>query len=225
MQRLLVCSESTKDFVSGFDRIHVVRGAPTEELLESEGAYDEVVAVGGGAVMDTAKILSKNPITCFPTTAAGSTATGWSVYWKGSEKCSRQRELPKAVHFIPAFVEGLPESALNNTKYDAISHCLDSFYSNRATYDSRHYAMSALQILQGNPSRADILYAGHIAGKAIQVTGTNLLHALSYPMTGDYNISHGNALGYCLHKLKIYPPSCKVKEKVMSDYKPEFTQS
>ena len=46
-----------------------------------------------------------------------------------------------------------------------------------------------------------MIRAGHIAGRAIEITGTNLLHSLSYPLTGNYGISHGTALGYFLPKI------------------------
>ena len=50
-------------------------------------------------------------------------------------------------------------------------------------------------------SNFDLIKAGHIAGKAIEIAPTNLLHSLSYPLTGYYNISHGIALGYFLPKI------------------------
>ena len=36
---------------------------------------------------------------------------------------------------------------------------------------------------------------------AIEIAGTNLLHSLSYPITGHYGVSHGRALGYLLPKV------------------------
>ena len=85
MKSLLVCSNSTKDFdiVEKCKEKRIVSSAPDISILEEMGTYENVVAIGGGAVIDTAKILSKNPITCYPTTAAGSSATSWSVYWDG----------------------------------------------------------------------------------------------------------------------------------------------
>ena len=59
---LLVCSESTKDFIDGFDKIRVVKEAPDISILDEIGSYENVTAIGGGAVIDTAKILAKNSI-------------------------------------------------------------------------------------------------------------------------------------------------------------------
>ena len=72
MNPLLVCSESTRKFLPGYDRVRIVTSAPTKDILDEVGTEDDVVAIGGGAVIDTAKILSKNPIRCYPTTASGS---------------------------------------------------------------------------------------------------------------------------------------------------------
>ena len=79
MSSLLVCSNSTKNFLNGFDRVRVVSSARDISILDEVGTEESVVAIGGGAVVDTAKILSKNPIDCYPTTDAGSSAPSWSV--------------------------------------------------------------------------------------------------------------------------------------------------
>ncbi len=49
-----------------------------------------------------------------------------------------------------------------------------------------------------------MIRAGRLGGKAIEITGTNLLHSLSYPLTGIYEISHGEALGYFLPKISKF---------------------
>ena len=97
MSKLLVCSESTKDFLSDFDEVRVVKGAPDVSILSEVGSYEKVTAIGGGAVVDTAKILSSKPIVCYPTTASGATETSWSVYWDGTDKKSLKRQKPKEV--------------------------------------------------------------------------------------------------------------------------------
>ena len=130
MSPLLVCSKSTKDFLNGFDRVreflqHQIR------VFYEVGTEESVVAIGGGAVVDTAKILSKNPIDCYPTTAAGSSATSWSVYWDGAKKCSLKRQRPKGVTFQGEFVESLPHEIVVETTYDVVSHCLDSLHSKK----------------------------------------------------------------------------------------------
>ena len=202
MSTLLVCSKSTKNFLDGFDRVRVVSSAPDISILDEVGTEESVVAIGGGAVVDTAKILSKNPIDCYPTTAAGSSATSWSVYWDGAKKCSLKRQKPNEVTFNRGFVETLSYDMVIETTYDVVSHCLDSLHSKKATDESKEYCNTALEWLR--KYKNDNLYlvkAGHEAGNAIEIAGTNLLHSLSYPLTGYYGVSHGMALGYFLPKI------------------------
>ena len=201
---LLVCSESTKDFIDGFDKIRVVKEAPDISILDEIGSYENVTAIGGGAVIDTAKILAKNSIVSYPTTAAGSTETSWSVYWDGNKKCSIKRHKPKDVIIKSEFLN-LPYHVKAETTYDVVSHCLDSLNSKKATKESIQYCNKALNILrnQGN-GNVDLIRAGREAGKAIEIAGTNLLHSLSYPLTGYYSISHGLALGYFLPKISDF---------------------
>ena len=204
MNPLLVCSESTRKFLPGYDRVRIVTSAPTKDILDEVGTEDDVVAIGGGAVIDTAKILSKNPIRCYPTTASGSSSTSWSVYWDGDKKCSLKRMLPKDVILNGLFVEKLPDDVVMSTTCDLVSHCLDSMSSINATEESIGYCKEALEILRNEKNNFGLIKAGDIAGKAIEIAGTNLLHSLSYPMTGHYGISHGLALGYLLPKLSKF---------------------
>tara|TARA_R110002049_G_scaffold224282_7_gene396029 strand:- start:3632 stop:4015 length:384 start_codon:yes stop_codon:yes gene_type:complete len=74
----------------------------------------------------------------------------------------------------------------------------------KATKESIEYCEEALQILRNDKSNFGLIKAGDVAGKAIEIAGTNLLHSLSYPLTGNYNISHGIALGYLLPRLSKF---------------------
>ena len=47
---------------SEYDRVRIVTSAPTKDILNEVGTEEDVIAIGGGAVIDTAKILSKNPL-------------------------------------------------------------------------------------------------------------------------------------------------------------------
>lgn len=196
--RLLVCSPSTRDFFPEYDRVRIIGGAPEESILDEIGIEEEVVAVGGGAVIDTAKILSCREVVCYPTTAAGSTSTSWSVYWEGTTKHSLKRQVPSEVFFDDRLLTSLPTRVIKNTTCDVISHCLDSMLSKKCTEESKSYCVSALKMIEASTETINLIRAGHVAGKAIEITGTNLLHSLSYPLTGFHGIPHGEALGYFL---------------------------
>lgn len=194
---MLVCSKSTKRFFPEEKEIRLVTSAPTVEILNEVSKYNSVIAVGGGAVIDTAKILAKEVI-CFPTTAAGSSSTSHSVYWEGTLKKSIKRKVPKEVNIFKEYIKDLPEEVKEYTTYDVISHCLDSMWSVYSTKNSLYYIKQALEILEGDYSNSELIEAGNIAGCAIELCPTTLLHSLSYPLTGFYGISHGKALGFLL---------------------------
>ena len=82
-----------------------------------------------------------------------------------------------------------------------IAHCLDVKWSSGATIDSIGLADRALDLIGSSDSNLSLVNAGIIAGRAIEITPTTILHSLSYPLTGFYNISHGKALSYLIPKL------------------------
>jgi len=208
---LLVCSNSTRKFLPEYSGVIMVSEPPTKDILDIAQSvpgfigteyFDSVVAIGGGAVIDSAKIISKIPITCYPTTAAGSSDTEYSVYWDGERKMNFRSMRPDSVIVNKTFLETLPEAIKFQTRCDLISHCLDSLHSEYTTYDSEGLCKKALNKILDSDSVVDLIEAGRLGGKAIQITTTNLLHALSYPLTGRYGISHGIALSYLIVRLE-----------------------
>jgi len=200
---LIVCSPSTQNFLEG--KKFIVNNPPTKDILKLQGKYNNVVAVGGGAVVDTAKILSSNPITCYPTTAAGATATSHSVYWDKDNKLNFNSYIPKEVIFKSEFIESLPKNTLQYTKYDAISHCLDVLWSKDINKLNKIEVEETLEkLIDPKIKPIDVIKLGHKAGTFIQIVPTTILHALSYPVTGKYGITHGKALGF------LIPPLCRI---------------
>jgi len=208
---LIVCSPSTHHFLNG--EKFIVNGPPTIEILKQKGKYTDVIAIGGGAVIDTAKILSSTPITCYPTTAAGASATSHSVYWDGLNKKNSECLIPNNILFNELFIQSLPNNILQYTKYDAISHCLDVMWSkdyNKLDPDLVEHTLNSL--IQPDIAPIDVLKLGHQAGTFIQIVPTTILHALSYPITGKYGITHGKALGFLIFPLcKLFNDIDKVK--------------
>tara|TARA_R110002020_G_scaffold60978_3_gene164565 strand:- start:89 stop:874 length:786 start_codon:yes stop_codon:yes gene_type:complete len=200
---LIVCSPSTQNFLEG--EKFIVNNPPTKNILQLQGTFNDVIAIGGGAVIDTAKILSSNPITCYPTTAAGATATSHSVYWDGDNKLNFHSYIPKEIKFESKFIKSLPENTLQYTRYDAISHCLDVIWSKDIDKLDKVEVESTLnKLISPKTKPIDVIKLGHKAGTFIQKVPTTILHALSYPITGKYGITHGRALGF------LIPPLCKL---------------
>ena len=204
---LIVCSPSTQDLIHSEKEKYIVKNPPTKDIIQLNGKYDDVITIGGGAVIDTAKILSSTPITCFPTTAAGATATSHSVYWDDDIKRNFHSYIPKVVNFVPEFIESLPKNTLLYTKYDAISHCLDVMWSKdfyKVGPNKVKVEDTLIKLIDPKIEPIEVIKLGHEAGSFIQIAPTTILHALSYPLTGKYGISHGKALGF------LIPPLCRI---------------
>ncbi len=200
---LIVCSPSTQHFLEG--EKFIVSNPPSKEILNLKGKYKNVIAIGGGAVIDTAKILSSTPIICYPTTAAGASATSHSVYWDGVNKMNFESFIPKNVYFEEKFIKSLPKESLLYTKYDAISHCLDVMWSKDYNkLDVNLVKKTLIDLTNPNITPLEVIKLGHKAGSFIQQVPTTILHSLSYPLTGKYGVSHGRALGF------LIPPLCKI---------------
>ena len=84
-----------------------------------------VIAIGGGATIDEAKIYAKrNKKYCIaiPTTGAGASETTHAVVW-GKKKKNIQTDKPSTV--IPPFKIKLSKTDRRNTVFDILGHLVD----------------------------------------------------------------------------------------------------
>jgi alcohol dehydrogenase YqhD (iron-dependent ADH family) len=204
--QLILCSKSTEKYARNFSNSPclIVTKAPDEKIAQQQGTINQAIAIGGGSVIDTAKILCRNRITAIPTTLSGASKTNHAVYWSCKAKMSVKTPFPYTV-VIPEFMKTIDEDIYEDTLADCIAHVLESKFSKRKTRNSSSCADLAEYILLSNPTIESALIASLLAGQAIQTTGTNFIHALSYPLTYLYKIPHGRALRYLLTKINWVP--------------------
>ena len=202
--RLMVYSKSTERYIDDWrhDDALIVSRHPTEAVLDLAGSWDEVIAIGGGSVIDTAKIISRTPVIAVPTTFAGASRTSHAVYWEGERKLNFETPRPVTIQ-KPEYLKTLPEDTYKYSKTDCICHALESLISKKATTESRFYASIALELVNKD-NLEDMLIASLLAADAFEITGTNLLHALSYPLTAIYGVQHGRALLFLLPRILPY---------------------
>ncbi len=177
-----------------------VKKPPTEKTLEIKNTKDVVIGIGGGSVIDTAKIISgKRRSIAIPTTAAGACMTPYATIW-GDKKISISAKKPilKVKYGIS---NNLPFRIVRSTLFDVLSHAIESYWSKDATIYSRRLSKRAIYLIREYLEKKDndvLVLAGNLAGTAIAIAKTNVIHATSYPMTIQYKIDHGTACGMLL---------------------------
>jgi len=149
------------------------------EKINKKNLDNLVFAVGGGAIIDKAKIYAKKHkkhCIAIPTTGAGATETTHAVVW-GKKKTNVDTDKPLTI--IPPFEIKLSKEARRNTCLDMVGHLVD--YLNVCTDN-------------------EIVEAGIFMGKLIEKHHTNLTHKASYPLTLK-GTPHGEAVGIILKKV------------------------
>lgn len=205
-----------------------------EDIVEGtrifrENKCDGILAVGGGSAIDVAKSIklfatldlqisileqtyneNKLFFAAVPTTAGtGSESTQFAVIYKDGEKFSIDQEslLPQYVLLDGSVLTGLPLQIKKASFCDALSHAVESYWSIRATDESKEIAARAIQLLLQNRERylngdeavyQDLLFASNLAGQAINLTRTTAAHAMCYKFTSLFDVQHGHAVMLCL---------------------------
>lgn len=214
-------------------RSYKKRGANVEEqeILTVLSEFNKepasaLLAIGGGSVIDLAKAIiykrvhSSLPIPFFivaPSTAgSGSEATHFAVIYQGNKKLSlvHQRLLPQVVVLDPALTYSLPVYQTAVSGMDVLAQAIESYWNKHATTESKAYASDAIHLwlesflsVVHSPSHKDrekMLLAAHGAGKAINITRTTGPHALSYFLTANHHVPHGQAVALFLPLFFIY---------------------
>ncbi len=214
-------------------RSYKKRGANVEEqeILSALTEFNKepgsaLLAIGGGSVIDLAKAIiykrvqSSLPVPFFivsPTTAgSGSEATHFAVVYQGKKKISlvHQQLLPQVVLLDPGLTYSLPVYQTAVSGMDVLAQAIESYWNKNATVESKGYASDAIHLWRESflktvhsPSREDrekMLLAAHKAGNAINITRTTGPHALSYFLTANHSIPHGQAVALFLPLFFIY---------------------
>ena len=196
---------------------------------------DLIIAVGGGSVIDYAKIANilevennlSNQIksstykigkkfaklVAIPTTAgSGAEVTSNSVIYINKVKYSIESEKLKPDYFflIPKLVIGASNKIKSSAGFDSIAQAIESLISKKSNKQSVNFAKRSLKISLNyyldflkNPNKTNtsaMCLAANLSGKAISISKTTAPHAVSYPFSSLYNISHGHAVSLTLNK-------------------------
>lgn len=177
---------------------------------------DVIIAIGGGSVMDMAKLIRHYaseqgvtvPLWAVPTTAGtGAEATHFAVVYKNGVKHSIEADdiLPDVAILYPPFTYHNNAYLTACTGFDALAQAIEAFWNPNATDESVVYALRAISYINSvlpqcieTPSdtllRDDLLYGAYWAGRAINITKTTAPHAFSYAFTTHCGYPHGHAV-------------------------------
>ncbi len=211
-------------------------GEPSDQMINAiisdigDKKYKRIIALGGGTVIDIAKLLrlkyTKDSLDIFdgkvplikdkeliivPTTCGtGSEVTDVSVAELKSRHTKKgiagdQLYADYAV-LIPEVVKGLPYKFFVTSSVDALIHASESYLSPKATPYTEMFSIDAIKLIlngyinilkKGQDYRTEIIedfvLGSNYAGIAFGNAGCGAVHALSYPIGGNYHVPHGEA--------------------------------
>lgn len=186
------------------------------KLLEESDA-DLIIGVGGGSVIDMAKLIRHKhqalkgrriPLIAMPTTAgSGAEATHFAVVYEHGEKKSVSAPdiTPDCALIYPPFTYSADRYLTACAGFDAIAHAIESYWSVKSTDESRRLSAKALSTLWrqlpqlvNNPNdkklRESVASGAYYAGKAIDLTTTTAPHAFAYKFTSNHDMPHAHAV-------------------------------
>jgi alcohol dehydrogenase class IV len=203
-----------------------------ERILDqyNDCSIDCVAGIGGGSVMDTAKIVAAKInnsqtihdiiginnlkgrsifLICIPTTSGtGSEVSPNAILLDEEDNLKKglisPYFVPDAVYIDPALTLGLPPRLTAETGLDALCHCIEA-YTNKYSHPIIDlYALKGIKLISGSllnavyngnsiSDRVNLSLGSYYGGLCLGPVNTAGVHALSYPLGGEFHITHGLA--------------------------------
>ena len=178
-QRLRPAAGTVRDVAPNPDIADLARQA--SEIAALKTRPEVVIALGGGSVIDSAKVLAASaqgftavktmlsgagapdgwqplPLIAVPTTAGtGSEVTCWATVWDREMATKRSLDhpalYPEAAVIDPALMDSMPRGLTVSTGLDALSHALESLWNRNVNpVTATHAVVAARTILEVLPA-------------------------------------------------------------------------
>lgn len=192
-----------------YKRIIAIGGGTVIDISKlfvfGEGYHAEEIFAKGS------QLEKKRELIVIPTTCGtGSEVTNISIVEFKKKQTKMGLAVPQLyadeAALIPPMLDTLPYEVFAASSIDALVHSMESYVSPKATVFSRIFGKAAIEkILHGYrkleeagerklpDEMEDFLYASTMAGVAFGNAGCAAVHALSYPIGGNYHVAHGKA--------------------------------
>ena len=189
---------------------------------------DSVVGIGGGSVLDVAKLVAAFAhsdqqaadcfgtgfikakglwFACLPTTAGtGSEVSPNAILLDERDHLKKGIVSPfliaDAAYVDPKLTWTVPAKVTADTGMDALTHCIEAYTNKFAHPTVDIYALKGIQLIAANLETAvkdgknqearEALALGSLyGGLCLGPVNTAAVHALSYPLGGEFHIPHG----------------------------------
>lgn len=129
----------------------------------------------------------------------------------------------------PALTISLPPKVTAATGVDALTHAVEAYVSVNANEVTDALALQAIRLISGSirtavhegqnrQARSDMSYGSYLAGLAFFNAGVAGVHALAYPLGGQFHIAHGDSNAVLLPYVMGYiRQSCEKRLKDILD--------
>lgn len=241
---------------SGSVAVDVVTGVPpepttacAERILAGARAFapDLVLAVGGGSVLDVAKIIAalhdrtepisafyginvlvgrRTALVCVPTTAGTGSEVSPNALFLDEVTVAKKAIIspalvPDAALIDPSLMVSLPPALTATTGIDALAHCLET-YANLAAHPTVDlHSLEGVRLIGANltiavadgsnlTARSAVALGSLYGGLGLGPVNTTGVHALAYPLGGEFHLAHGISIALMLphvvrHNLSSLP--------------------
>ncbi|KGA80887.1 alcohol dehydrogenase [Lysinibacillus fusiformis] len=198
-----------------------------------------VLAVHDGKVADYLNLTGTKalehkglPKILIPTTSGtGSEVTNISVLSLDTTKdvVTHDYLLADSAIVDPELTISLPPKVTAATGVDALTHAIEAYVSVNANEVTDALALQAIRLISGSirtavlegenkQARSDMSYGSYLAGLAFFNAGVAGVHALAYPLGGQFHIAHGDSNAVLLPYVMGYiRQSCEKRMKDILD--------
>lgn len=191
---------------------------------------DAVAGIGGGSVMDVAKVVAAKLnnsqsitemlgignlngrttfLACIPSTSGTGSESSPNAILLDEEDNMKKGIIspflvPDLVFVDPVLTVGLPPGVTAETGIDALCHCIEAYTNKFAHPLIDLYALEGVRLIAGSllrayhdgtdmQARTNLSIGSYYGGLCLGPVNTSAVHALSYPLGGEFHIPHGLA--------------------------------
>jgi len=190
-------------------------------LIESDQKVEDLFGIGFVK-------SRKSWIACIPTTAGtGSEVSPNSILLDEKDKLKKGIVSPylvaDCVYADPQLTVTVPPKITAETGMDALTHCIEAYTNKFAHPVIDMYALEGIKLISANlldavkdgkniQARESLLLGSLYGGLCLGPVNTAAVHALSYPLGGEFHISHGLSNAILLPSVMRFNLSANVEK-------------